>query len=95
MTRKLAALAFAPVLLAACGGTEIDSGKAEALIRNGVGGPEPRTVECPDDIEAEKGDTFRCDLTYAHGIPPAIVTVHVVDDDGRIRVSPGDLQVRE
>ena len=95
MTRKLVALTLAPLLLAACGGTEIDAAKTEALIKNGVGGPAPRSVECPDDIEAEEGATFRCDVTYAHGIPPAIVTVHIVDDEGRIRVGPGDLKFRE
>jgi hypothetical protein len=95
MDRKLALLVIAPLLLAACGGTEIDAGKTEALIKNGVEGPEPRDVECPDGIEAEKGATFRCEVTYANGIPPAEVTVHIVDDEGRVRVGPGDLKPRE
>jgi Domain of unknown function (DUF4333) len=95
MTRKLALLAVAPLLLVACGETEIDAGKTEALIKNGVAGPEPRDVECPDGIEAQKGATFRCDVTYAQGIPPAEVTVHIVDDEGRVRVGPGDLKSRE
>jgi hypothetical protein len=91
-TRKLAALALPALFLAACGGTEIDAGKAESLIKENIGGPQPRTVECPDGIEARKGETFRCDLTYEHGVPPAVVTVHIEDDDGRIQVGPGDLR---
>jgi hypothetical protein len=76
----------------ACGGTEIDADKAESLIKENIGGPPPKTVECPDHVKAHKGETFRCDLTYEHGVPPAIVTVHIEDDDGRIRVGPGDLR---
>ena len=80
--------------LTACGGTEIDADKAESLIKQNIGGPQPRTVDCPDGVKAHKGQTFRCDLTYGHGIPPAVVTVHIEDDDGRIRVGPGDLRVQ-
>jgi hypothetical protein len=93
-TRKLAALALPALALAACGGTEIDAGKAEALIKDNIGGPPPKTVDCPDGVKAKGGDTFRCDLTYEHGLPPAVVTVHIEDDDGRIRVAPGDVRVR-
>ena len=90
--RKLAALALPALALAACGGKEIDAGKAEALIKDNIGGPPPKSVDCPEGIRAEEGETFRCDLSYEHGVPPAIVTVHIEDDDGRIRVGPGDLQ---
>ena len=90
--RKLAALTLSALALAACGEAEIDSGKAEALIKDNIGGPPPKTVECPDEVRADKGETFRCDLTYEHGVPPAVVTVHIEDDDGRIRVGPGDLR---
>ena len=90
--RKLAALAVPALVLAACGGTEIDAAKAESLIKENIGGPPPRTVDCPDGVEAKKGSTFRCDLTYEHGVGPAVVTVHIEDDEGRIRVGPGDLR---
>jgi hypothetical protein len=91
-TRKLVPPALCALLLVACGGTEIDAGKAEALIKDNIGGPQPKTVDCPDAVKADKGDTFRCDPTYEHGVPPAVVTVHIEDDDGRIRVGPGDLR---
>jgi hypothetical protein len=90
-TRKLVPLALGALLLVACGGTEIDAGKAESLIKTNIS-PQPRTVDCPDGVKAHKGETFRCDLTYGHGVPPAVVTVHIEDDDGRIRVGPGDLR---
>ena len=92
--RKLAVLALPALALTACGGTEIDAGKAESLIKDNIAGPAPKTVDCPDGIDAKKGETFRCDLTYEQGIPPASVTVHIEDDDGRIRVGPGDVRPR-
>jgi hypothetical protein len=91
-TRKLAFLALSGLLLVACGETEIDSGKAESLIKGNIGGPAPRTVDCPDGVKAKGGDAFQCRLTYGHGLPPAVVTVHIENDDGRIRVAPGDLR---
>jgi hypothetical protein len=91
-TRKLVPLILSVLLLAACGGTEIDAGKAESLIKDNIAGPQPKTVDCPDGVKAKGGDTFTCDLTYEHGLPPAKVTVHIENDDGRIRVAPGDLR---
>ena len=90
--RNLAALALPALALAGCGGTEIDAGKAEKLIKDNIGQPVPRSVDCPDGVEAKEGETFTCKLAYDHGVPPAEVTVHIVDDDGRIRVGPGDLR---
>ena len=91
-TRKLVLLALSALLFVACGGTEIDAGKAESLIKDNIGGPAPKSVDCPDGVEAKKGATFTCKLTYEHGVPPAQVTVHIEDDDGHIRVGPGDLR---
>jgi hypothetical protein len=90
--RTVAAFALPALFLTACGGTEIDAGKAQSLIKDNIGGPAPKSVDCPDGVEAKKGDTFTCKLTYEHGVPPARVTVHIEDDDGRIRVGPGDLR---
>ena len=78
--------------LTACGGTEIDAGKTESLIKDNVTGPPPRRVDCPDGVEAEKGKTFECGVVYEHGVPPARVTVHIEDDDGHVRFGPGDFR---
>jgi hypothetical protein len=94
MTRKLSVLAMALLGLTGCGGTEIDAGKVEDLIRDNVTGPPPRSVECPEGVEANKGETFECELTYERGVPPATVTVHIEDDDGRVRFGPGDFRFR-
>jgi Domain of unknown function (DUF4333) len=94
MVRKLALLAVVPLALTACGTTEIDAGKTETFIKENVTGPAPRSVECPEGVEAEKGETFECKLTYEHGVTPAAVTVHIEDDDGRVRFGPGDFKVQ-
>jgi len=95
MTRNLAALAFVSAMaLSGCGGTEIDASKTEAFIRENVAGPPPRSVDCPDGVEAKKGETFDCRLTYEHGVPPATLTVHVENDDGKVRFGPGDFKFR-
>jgi uncharacterized lipoprotein len=94
MKRNLAALALSVLAVSGCGSTEIDAGKTEDLIKENVSGPPPREVECPEGVEAKKGETFQCELTYAGGLPAATVTVHIQDDDGRVRFGPGDLSVR-
>jgi hypothetical protein len=90
MTRKLAVLAASALALTACGGTQIDAGKAESLIEKNIAGPAPKRVDCPDGVDAKKGTTFKCKVVYPGGLPPATVTVHIEDDNGRIRVGPGD-----
>jgi hypothetical protein len=88
---KLAFIALSALVLAACGSTQIDSGKAEKFLQENIT-PRPKTVDCPDGVEAKGGHTFTCKLTYEHGVPPAQVTVHIENNDGRIRVAPGDLR---
>jgi hypothetical protein len=87
------ALALATGLVA-CGGTEIDSGKAEKLIQDSGLQPPPQKVDCPDGVEAKKGATFECTITFGGGRPAAVVTVHILDDKGRIRLGPGDFRPR-
>ena len=92
ISRNLVPLAAVSLLLAGCGGTEIDAGKTEALIRNNIVGPKPQKVDCPGGVQAEKGKTFECDVVYGGGLPAAVVTVHIESDDGKIRVGPGDFR---
>ena len=89
MLRKLAPLALPALALAGCSSTEIDSGKAESFLRENIGGA--RTVKCPGGVEAEKGDTFECDVEYTDG-RRAKATVHVETDEGRVSVGPNDLK---
>jgi hypothetical protein len=82
----VAALAAAAAL-AACGDKTLDSGDAEGKIADGVKEQqnyEPEKVECPDDMKAEKGETYECKVT-APGGREATAKITMVDDEGRFR----------
>jgi hypothetical protein len=90
MTRTLAVATAFVLLLSACGETKIDSGKVENLIEDSLAPPKPDRVSCPEDVKAEKGKTFVCRLEYP-GRAPARLTVHIEDDEGRVRFDQSDL----
>jgi Domain of unknown function (DUF4333) len=73
----------------AAGGSKIDPHKAESFVRGQLLGPRPSSIDCPKDVDAKQGRTFGCTIVYPDGTS-ATVTVHVVSDSGRIRVSPAD-----
>lgn len=81
----------------ACGETTIDQDKAETFISKTVGdqaGVRVKTVTCPDDVKAKKGDTFTCVVTGKDGTK-GDVTVVQRDDEGNVRVSAPFLHMRE
>ena len=55
-------LAF--LALAGCGGTEIDSGEAERLVRENLTGPAPESVDCPERCRRRRGSSFECQIRY-------------------------------
>ena len=85
---RLAALLVGAAALMACSSdaTTIDSAKLEDELRvqlsedAGVD-PEGVSVSCPDDIEAEEGDEFNCELTAPNG-DIVQVDVTLTNDDG-------------
>jgi len=85
----LASLA-ALLLVAGCGGGRtIDHVKAEKFVSDHLEGPRPASVDCPKGVESKKGKTFGCTVIFQDGTS-ATVTVHVVNDGGRVSVSPAD-----
>jgi hypothetical protein len=82
-TLTLAALVGAAAL-AGCGEKTIESGELESELKSQLGadaGVEPKSVECPDDIKAEKGKKFDCTLTAPNG-DEVRVEVTLTNDDG-------------
>ena len=72
--------------LAGCGESTLDTGEIESKITPEVEqqtGTKNVAVSCPDDIEAEEGAEFECDLTAAGGIE-AKVAVTQEDDEGNV-----------
>jgi len=89
-------LAAVAVPLAGCA-REIDSAKAERSIARTVAdqvGAEVRSVECPDGLTAEKGDTFECTVTGADG-SSGTAQVTERDDRGTVSVSAPFIDVGE
>ncbi len=82
----LALLAVGAAGLGACGDSKIDAGKAEAAIQRDLArrtGLAIASVSCPDDVEAKRGDTFRC-LAVARNGDRASVLVTQRDDEGTV-----------
>jgi Domain of unknown function (DUF4333)/Prokaryotic lipoprotein-attachment site len=72
---------LATVALAACGQKVIESQIATELeAQTGVA---PTSVDCPADVPAEEGGTFRCTATADDGSSVGI-TVTQTDDDGGV-----------
>jgi len=79
-------LALAAMGLAACGDAKLDTGRAESAIRSGITrqtGVKIDTVRCPDDVEARRGETFRCVALASNG-QRARVEVRQRDDEGSV-----------
>ena len=89
--RGSAAIACALALaVAGCGKTEVDRAKAEGFVRSFFN-PEAQSATCPDGVEAKRGRTFTCTAVLADG-KRRIVTVHVLDDQGRVQIGLADVR---
>jgi hypothetical protein len=82
----IAALALAGAGVAGCGTETLNTDKAETEIAKGI---EQQTgvkasVDCPDDIEIKKDDTFTCTAKPEDGGESGTVTVTQKDDEGNI-----------
>jgi hypothetical protein len=83
---RLLLLAIALLAAIGCGEKQVKTGKVEALIEDGSANKELiESVDCPGDVEANKGDTFDCAIEIKDGSKEK-VTVRQLDDDGSVRV---------
>jgi uncharacterized lipoprotein len=86
----LAAVLAASVVLVLAGCQQVDrvdTGEAEQDIKRGLSartGAKLRSVDCPDDVEARKGDVFTCTAIASDG-SKVRVKVTQVDDEGGVR----------
>jgi hypothetical protein len=79
-------LALVVVGLGACGDAKLDTDRAEAAIQAGITrqtGVKIDSVRCPGEVEARKGDTFRC-LARASNGQRARVEVTQRDEEGAV-----------
>ena len=71
--------------LAACGEKTLDTDDAEKEIADKIEqqrNVRPKTIECPDDMTAKKGETYTCTLTAPNG-DELDVKLTMLDDDGK------------
>jgi len=74
---------------AGCGGTVIDSAKAEAALEQNVEQQTNRkvsSVDCPSDVEVTPKATFECTVTYMGG-ERAIATLEIRNSDADVSVT--------
>ena len=71
-----------------CGETVIDDTKTEDAIEHNIGsvGEKVTAVECPSDVEVEKGATFDCTLTLAGG-KEETATMKILNEDADIELT--------
>ena len=83
---RIAMLLAIPTLglgLAACGDQTKD---LEDQVNKEIAarGYDDAKVDCPSDVESDKGATFKCTVS---GAPIKEVTYEVVDDDGNVKIN--------
>jgi hypothetical protein len=90
----LIALPLAAGFSFGCGTSTLDRADLEQTTKERlteVVGIAPKSIDCPDAIEAKKGTKGRCTLTAPNGDEIG-VTIHVTDDDGGFRAVVDDAQ---
>jgi Domain of unknown function (DUF4333) len=88
----LAAALIATAFLAGCGKTVIDDAKTEAAIEQNIEdalGKDVGSVDCPSDVEVEKGKTFDCAVSLAGG-KEETATIKILNEDADFELA--DLQ---
>ena len=76
----------ASLAIAGCGESTLDTDEIESEIKPSVEdqtGTKDVAISCPEDVKAEEGAEFECDLTAEGGIK-AKVEVTQEDDNGNV-----------
>ena len=87
MGRARYLVVIAALGLAGCGSDTLDSGDIESEVVPQIEdqtGTRNVEVACPDDVEAEEGAVFECDVSAEGGVE-AKLKVTQEDDEGNVR----------
>jgi predicted amino acid-binding ACT domain protein len=76
---------FAMALVAGCGDTVVDSAKLEDTLAAELqqGGEKISSVDCPSDVEVEKGEKFNCTVRFAGGEEEEL-TLEILNEDADV-----------
>jgi uncharacterized protein DUF4333 len=88
----LAVVSVAAAFLPGCGKTVIDDAKTEAAIEQNIEdtvGKKVASVDCPEDVEVEKGKTFDCAVSLVGGKEETAM-VKILNEDADFELA--DLQ---
>jgi hypothetical protein len=80
------ALCCLGLVVAGCGESKLDTSRLESQIEKALHdrtGVSIASVRCPDDVKAEKGDTFRC-VAQTTGHEQVVIDVRQDDDKGAV-----------
>jgi uncharacterized protein YdgA (DUF945 family) len=84
-----AAAVIAALAFVGCGGTVIDSTKQEEALEENLTkslNEKVSSVDCPSDVEVEKGNTFTCSVKLEKG-EGQTVTLEIRNEDADVSVT--------
>jgi len=84
-----AAAAIAALAFTGCGETIIDSTKTEEALQANLSkslNQKVSSVDCPSDVEVEKGKTFTCSIKLAKG-EEQTATLKILNEDADVSVT--------
>ncbi|MGI8595025.1 MAG: DUF4333 domain-containing protein [Solirubrobacteraceae bacterium] len=89
-TSTLLALLALAALVAGCGTKTLKKGEIEGFVSKTAKdqGVAVESVDCPGDVEAKKGESFKCTVK-ARGGKEAEINLQQASDDGKVRVQSG------
>jgi hypothetical protein len=93
--RTVAILAAVPLAVAACGSPTVDTTTIEKGIEQQVvaGGTSVTNVDCPSNVQSEKGATFQCGVSFANGATAKVEVTQAAIAHFQYALVPGSLQV--
>lgn len=76
------------LVVSGCGGTVVDSQKAEDAITQNIEDQtnvQVESVSCPDDVDVEAGNTFECEIKLVNG-KGATAELKILNEDADVKI---------
>lgn len=76
------------LVVSGCGGTVVDSQKAEDAITQNIEDQtnvQVESVSCPDDVDVKAGNTFECEIKLVNG-KGATAELKILNEDADVKI---------